>query len=279
MKKITPKTIAIIAISALVVISFAIAFISMGAKSCARQRENDELFKKFEDMSEEPFAEVTFPTTGLAAKLPVPKSNFGRLERDSSDYFRITVANTSKADFDEYVEKCKENGFTVDYSKTESDFSAYDQEGYYLRISFHKDDSSMTISIDAPSPETEAPTEKPTEKPTQAPATKAPQNKATEPKSGSSSAVSRTTIRDEIKEAIDSYETFVDEYCDFMKNYDSSNPALFTEYMELLEKEVEMTEEFEKIENMELTEAEEDYYLEVALRCTEKLSNAALSII
>lgn len=85
-------------------------------------------------------------------------------------------------------------------------------------------------------------------------------------------------VRTEIKEAIDSYEAFVDEYCEFMKNYDSSDISSLTKYTDLLNKEIEMSKEFKDIENMELTTAEALYYSEVSLRCSKKMIEAASKI-
>ena len=85
-------------------------------------------------------------------------------------------------------------------------------------------------------------------------------------------------IRDEIKEAIDSYEGFVDEYCEFMENYDASDFSALAKYTGLISKEAEMGKKFEAIEDMELTEAEALYYSEVSIRCSQKMLNAASSI-
>ncbi|MBQ6154117.1 MAG: hypothetical protein IJJ15_10245 [Ruminococcus sp.] len=274
MKKMTPKTIAVIAVCLLVAIAFAIAIIGKGAKACTEKREEAEWLKALEEMTEEPFAEFSFPTDGIAARLPAPKSNIGRIVSDSSDYFHIKVGETSQADFTAYVEDCKEKGFTVDYDKTSSRYSAYDQEGYYLCISYDSDDSVMDITLDAPEKETKAPTENTTEKATEKP-TQAPETKSPDSKTDSSPAVNQSTIRDDIKEAIDSYEEFVDEYCEFMKKYDPSDTSLLSEYLELLSKEAEMTEKFEAIEDKDLTDAEAAYYAEVSLRCTQKLLEVA----
>ena len=85
-------------------------------------------------------------------------------------------------------------------------------------------------------------------------------------------------IRDDIKEAIDSYEAFVDEYCKFMENYDASDISSLAKYTDLLSKEIEMSKEFEDIEDMELTNAEALYYSEVSVRCLKKMSEAASKI-
>ena len=91
-----------------------------------------------------------------------------------------------------------------------------------------------------------------------------------------SNSVDQNGIRDNIKKAIDDYEAFIDEYCDFMKNYDSSDMAQLTKYASLVAKELEMTRSFEEIEDEDLTDAEAEYYAEVSLRCSQKLATVAV---
>lgn len=88
-------------------------------------------------------------------------------------------------------------------------------------------------------------------------------------------AASQNGIRPEIKEAIDGYEAFVDEYCEFMKTYNSSDVTMLLKYTELLSKEIELSEKFEEIDDKDLTDAEALYYSEVSLRCSQKLLTAA----
>lgn len=80
-------------------------------------------------------------------------------------------------------------------------------------------------------------------------------------------------MRPEFKEAMDSYETFYDEYCDFMKKYseNSSDLTLLAEYMDMLEQVEEMDEKFDEWENKDLNDAELKYYLEVSNRVMQKL--------
>lgn len=95
---------------------------------------------------------------------------------------------------------------------------------------------------------------------------------------GADAASDDDLIRDDIKEAIDSYEAFVDEYCEFMKNYDPSDINSLTKYTDLINKEIEMSKEFKDIENMKLTTAEALYYSEVSLRCSKKMMETASKI-
>lgn len=86
-------------------------------------------------------------------------------------------------------------------------------------------------------------------------------------------------IRPEIKEAIDSYEAFVDEYCAFMTEYTISDLTKLGTYNELLKKEVEMSKNFEALENENLTEEEAIYYADVSLRCSQKMLDVASTML
>ena len=78
-------------------------------------------------------------------------------------------------------------------------------------------------------------------------------------------------IRPQIKEAIDSYEAFVDEYCTFMTELST--------YNELISKELEMTEKFKALEDEDLNDAEALYYSEVSIRCSQKLLDVASAML
>ncbi len=87
--------------------------------------------------------------------------------------------------------------------------------------------------------------------------------------------IDQTLIRDDIRDAIDSYEAFIDEYCEFLKSYDSSDLTMLAQYAEMLQKEVEMSQKFDALDDQELTEAEALYYSEVSIRCSQKILAAA----
>ena len=79
-------------------------------------------------------------------------------------------------------------------------------------------------------------------------------------------------IRPEIKEAIDAYESFIDEYIAFMKTYaESENSlALLADYVKFAAKLEEYDHKMDKLEE-ELTDEEDIYFLEVLNRCNVKL--------
>ncbi len=85
--------------------------------------------------------------------------------------------------------------------------------------------------------------------------------------------VSEQTIRPEVKEAIDAYEKFIDEYIAFMEKYeesDGSDLGMLMEYMTFISDLEEYLEKMDDLEN-DLTDAESWYFLEVMNRCNEKI--------
>lgn len=105
-------------------------------------------------------------------------------------------------------------------------------------------------------PEPEAPEEEPEEEP------------APEPSAPSG-------IRPEFKEAMDSYEAFYKEYCDFMKQY-ADNPSdlsLLAKYADMLTKVEDMDRKFEQWDEGELSSEELKYYLDVNARVEKMLAD------
>ena len=84
-------------------------------------------------------------------------------------------------------------------------------------------------------------------------------------------------MRSEFKEAMDSYEEFYEKYCGVLKKYtaDSTDVTVLTEYSELLEQSIEMSEKFKEWENDELNTEELKYYVEVNGRVTQMLVEAS----
>ena len=84
-------------------------------------------------------------------------------------------------------------------------------------------------------------------------------------------------IRPEFKEAMDAYEAFYIEYCEFFTEY-SKNPTsikLLAKYGEFLVKIKEMDDAFMKWEDSDMTDAELKYYLNVQNRVAKMLIDIA----
>ena len=80
-------------------------------------------------------------------------------------------------------------------------------------------------------------------------------------------------MRPEFKEAMDSYEAFYSEYCDFMKEY-KKNPTdltLLAKYGDLMKKAVDVEAAFAAWKEDELNNEELKYYIDVNSKVMQKL--------
>ena len=80
-------------------------------------------------------------------------------------------------------------------------------------------------------------------------------------------------MRPAFKEALDSYEAFIDEYCEFMKKY-MDNPtdlSLLNDYTEYMSKYADTMSKIDDLDDGNMNEAETKYYIEVTGRISKKL--------
>lgn len=84
---------------------------------------------------------------GIGNILPEPDT--GRFEGllDLEDSFSAHVNDVSLDDFQEYVEKCKDNGFIVDSEETSDGYDAYNKEGCSLSLSYMAISDMYYISL------------------------------------------------------------------------------------------------------------------------------------
>ena len=91
--------------------------------------------------------------------------------------------------------------------------------------------------------------------------------------------VDQNGIRPEFKKSMESYEAFFDEYIEFMSSFKYEDAGLSTlaKYTEFLTKYEKAMSEMDKIDESELTEAEDKLFLETQLRINNKLAEAAIN--
>lgn len=85
----------------------------------------------------------------------------------------------------------------------------------------------------------------------------------------------------EFKQAMDSYEKFMDEYIAFMKKYSNTNAPtsqMFIDYGEYMKKYIDCADDFQKWEGKNLNKEEAKYYVEVQMRVSQKLMNASIDL-
>ena len=113
--------------------------------------------------------------------------------------------------------------------------------------------------------------------------TTAPQD---QPAAEASSAQSSDEVTPEFKEMMDSYEAFMNQYCDFMVKYvnatnsgDSATLlAMTADYASLVQQELDWAGKIDGIDESTLSPADDAYYLEVQGRVLKKLGETGVSL-
>ena len=293
---------------------FLLLTVTMLVTFAACDKHDDGKLGMASNEAEETFAEFEWPKSDIAKLIPVPESNIGRIEWEASDGFVIYVGETTKEDFDKYVDACQENGFTVDYYAGEDFYYGYNEDGFHLYLNYYENDT-MFIRMDEPdeselesshsSEQTDNITE-PLDTPAKTPdTTNIPSDekndteplstvtadqtdKITEPPTSTTEGAdtskvpdeetaAREGIRPEFKEALDSYEEFFDEYCAFMKKYSESDNSIsmLADYVQYMAKYADAMSKLDSIDDGEMSDEELIYYTEVMTRINKKLSEIA----
>lgn len=86
----------------------------------------------------------------LSDMLPDPPTDKGEIHTNSADDLWMEIKKVSDKQFNDYIEACKEKGFTVDAESNSSSYDAHNAEGYKLSLGHYGSDADMTISLEAP---------------------------------------------------------------------------------------------------------------------------------
>jgi hypothetical protein len=95
-------------------------------------------------------SKLDWPSNGLATMLPEPDTDKGKVEINSDTAFSATLAEYPADDFSNYVNACKDKGFTVDADQTGTGYDAFNEEGYKVTLSYFKSKEELTVRLEAP---------------------------------------------------------------------------------------------------------------------------------
>lgn len=216
---------------------------------------------------------LNWPKSDIAALLPIPESTVGKVKSDSADGCFIYVGETSIDDFNAYADACAEKGFSVDYDRGEKFYKADDANGNQLSLAY---EGNQVMSIDIRKSNGDNTETQPEDTATPQAENNGSGADSTEVSDNNTGLVDG--MRPEFKNAMDSYETFMNEYCEFMDKYEQSNGTdvgLLADYADYVSKYGEFVEDFEAWDDGEMNDVELAYYIEVQTRVNEKLLEAA----
>ena len=82
--------------------------------------------------------------------LPEPKSKTGKVYTNTESDFWIEIAKTSETEYKKYVDDCKDQGFIIDSDSSSIGFSAYNEDGYKLSLTYYESHEEMSIRLESP---------------------------------------------------------------------------------------------------------------------------------
>ena len=86
----------------------------------------------------------------LGEMVPELSVNEDEVHYNSTEKLWLNISDFSDKQYADYVEACKEKGFTVDEKFTSSSFNAYNAKGYKLSLSYYGSNVGISIQLDAP---------------------------------------------------------------------------------------------------------------------------------
>lgn len=97
-------------------------------------------------------ATFKWPVSGIALQVPQPKSNKGEITYNDDDKFWVEVRNVSQERYENYINDCKDRGFTIDSEKNSYSYDAYNNDGYHLELTYYSSSDNLYIHVEAPEP-------------------------------------------------------------------------------------------------------------------------------
>lgn len=247
--------------------------------------------KEQKEKNAERHQELKWPKdSALAQMLPTPDAKYGEVSNDSSDYLSVYIYDMNKEEFQQYVSQCKDEGFTVNYSGSDTHYLAENNDGYELKLSYlDYDGEEVNISVSAKDDENDQNLDEDklnnsddaisdsSGKPNENSNNKSNTDKNGKSNSDSSAKVNKadSEVSPDFKKTMDSYEKTIDEYVKFMKKYSESNDTLSmaADYAKYLKQYTDTMEKLDSIDEDSLSDADLAYYIKVNGRITEKLAD------
>ena len=203
-------------------------------------------------------SENAWPVSANSAAIPTPKSTYGKVEWETDKGFFYYAGNMTKDDYAAYISEIQNAGYNINYNKGADFFYGSNAEGYKVDVRYI---GFNIVQIKLTGPE---------KTPAQTPDT---DNTPEQPDQSANNELGAN-----FKAAMDSYESFIDEYVTFMKKYIASNGtdmSLLSDYSKYINKYSELMAAFNTWEGEDLTAAEAAYYIEVQGRVSQKLLEVA----
>ena len=86
----------------------------------------------------------------LGSLLPAPPSDRGEVHTNSREDLWLDVSKVTDKQFADYIDACKQRGFSIDAKSSSISYTAFNENGYELYISYMSSSSEMSIRLEPP---------------------------------------------------------------------------------------------------------------------------------
>lgn len=119
--------------------------------------DNNKIYTTYYDYTTKKYSNETteevayeWSQTDLGNKIPKPEVVILEKITDSETSFSLYAYGMTLDQYQAYLDKCKELGYTQEPYSYDVNYSAKNSEGYKIDLDYDKDDGKMRVSIDAP---------------------------------------------------------------------------------------------------------------------------------
>ena len=82
--------------------------------------------------------------------LPIPENAYGEIGHNSKTTLILTLCDIDASAFKNYRDECIGKGYTIDSEESYMSYSAYNEDGYSVRLVFSDSKQEMNVYLDAP---------------------------------------------------------------------------------------------------------------------------------
>lgn len=234
----------------------------------------------------------SWPASGAAAKIPAPKATKAMDVYEFAVSYSLTACDVTASDFEDYVNELRGKGFTVGLAKSSDTFTAENAAGDKVMVMHNPKEDTMSISIESKedadqeaqrkaeeeaAKQAEEQKKAEEERKRQEEEQKRIQEEEAKKQQEAQNQAQSGGVTPAVKEAMDSYESFMNKYCDFMEKYtaDGAPTSMLTDYLKMMSEYSETTKKLDDMDQSTWTDADMQYYLEVMNRVNQRLASVS----
>ena len=94
------------------------------------------------------YSEIKWPDNDVAKSTPIPESNMGWMQFNCSSGFSVYIVQTSEDDYSDYIQTCKDAGYTKKCHFGENYYMATNKSNYELLIKYDGDGVMFVRNVD-----------------------------------------------------------------------------------------------------------------------------------